>query len=519
MMRKLTLFVAAICFCCITMSGQTTRYKGLYADEPEGINGIYNPERGFRLEVALNVTTGASMWNSSDFPDITTYLEKQIEEYKEENISLVQSYFYLTDIIGREITEDEFNIMEAFFDTLRKKGLKAVLRFAYETGTDSVEVKTGPTQQDIITHTQQLKKILHQNRDVILVVQAGFVGAWGEWHHSFHGLEKSEETMKTILEHICGAVPGDRMIQVRMPSIKNVLGDSSVYLDRVSYHDDFIVVKKHPWVEGMEKEGSAYKQIAEDSPYSVIDGELPWGEWSLEKDSNNVNTGWIIDGLETARRLFEHHYTSLSAIHNYKEHEAKEKYSMMYWKETPVTEKFLKEFAMPYSPTYFRKKDGAKVERMVFDYIRDHLGYRLELQKFKTKKQWENGKANRVELSLINRGFSTIFNDHPVYFVLIDASGHIAYRIRTQDNTWLWQPYRPIDKLKLPLTHTIKADITMKDESVEKGTYKIGLWIPDGSEALMFDSRYAIRCANSDVEWWVSPDKKYGVNILTTIDL
>ncbi|MDR1202988.1 MAG: DUF4832 domain-containing protein [Tannerellaceae bacterium] len=515
-MRKLTLSVATFCLCCISICGQTTQYKGLFADDPEGINGINNPERGFRLEVAMNVSNGASMWNSSDFPDVTTYLEQQMEEYKEEKIALVQTYFYLTDAIGREITEDEFNRMESFFDTLRKKGLKAILRFAYET--DNVAVKNGPTQQDIITHTQQLKKILRENQDVILVVQAGFIGAWGEWHSSFHGLEKSKETMKTILKQICGMTPGDRMVQVRMPYIKNVLESSSAYLDRVSYHDDFIVIKKHPWSKGMERGGDAYKQITEESPYSIIDGELPWGKWSTEKDSNNnVNTGWIIDGLETARRLYEHHYTSLSAIHNYKEHGAKKKYSMMYWKETPITEKFLKEHMMPYAPNYFRKMDGSKAERTVFDYIRDHLGYRLELQKFKTKKQWNTGKANRIELSLINRGFSTLFNDHPIYFVLIDASGHIAYRIRTQDDTWLWQPYRPNDKLKLPITHTIKADIIMERGSVEKGTYKIGLWIPDGAEHLMFDYRYAIRCANNDVEWWVSPDKKYGVNILTTI--
>lgn len=514
-MKKLALSLAIIWLSCVSIVCQTVKYKGLYADGPEGMNGFHNPERGFRLEVTLNVTNGASMWNSNEYPDASIYLKEQAEVYKTENISLVQSYFYLTDAIGRELTEKDFQYMETFFDTLREMGLKTILRFAYETS--NVNVQRGPTENDIITHTKQLRKILRENRDVILVVQAGFIGAWGEWHHSYHGLEKSDTTKRTILEHICVMVPGDRMIQVRTPDIKNLIEPSSPFFDRISFHDDFIVAREHPWDGGISKGKPAYKQITEESPYSLIDGELPWGAWSVEKDSNNINTGWMIDGLETALRLFEHHYTSLSIIHNYKEHSAKEKYSMVYWKEIPVTEKFLKEHLMPYSPAYFRKKDGSKVERNVFDYIRDHLGYRLELQKFKTKAQWDTTKPNRIELSLINRGFSTIFNDHPIYFVLVDALGHIAYRIRTQDNTWLWQPYRPKDKLKLPLTHTIKADITIGKDNVEKGTYKIGLWIPDGAEHLMFDYRYAIRCANSDVEWWVSPDKKYGVNILGAI--
>jgi hypothetical protein len=366
----------------------------LFADDPEGIKGIYNPERGFRLEVAINVSNGALMRDSSGFPDVTAYLERKMGKYKEENISLIQTSFCLTGAIGREITEDEFNIMGSFFSALREKGLKTILRFAYEK--DSVEIKNSPSQQDTITHTQQLKKILRENKDVILLIQAGVTEAWGEGHYSLYELEKSEETMKTFLE------------QMQMPSVK-------------------------------------------------------------------------------------------------------------YWKKTPVTEKFLKEHKMPYAPNYFRKKDGSKAARTVFDYLRDHLGYRLELSKFKTKKQWDTRKTNRIELSVVNRGFSTLVNDHPVYFVLIDASGHIAYRIRTRTDPQLWQPYRPNDKLKLPLTHTVKVDITMEAGSVDKGAYRIGLWIPDGSEQLMFDYRYAIRCANHDVEWWVSPDKKYGVNILTTI--
>ena len=40
----------------------------------------------------------------------------------------------------------------------------------------------------------RLKPFLEENKDVIQVVQAGMIGAWGEWHSSFHGLEKSDDT-------------------------------------------------------------------------------------------------------------------------------------------------------------------------------------------------------------------------------------------------------------------------------------------------------------------------------------
>ena len=51
---------------------------------------------------------------------------------------------------------------------------------------------------------------------------------------------------------------------------------------------------------------------------------------------------------------------------------------MMYWKETPLEESFLSENHMPVSDKYFKNQDGSPATRNVFDYIRDHLGYRLE---------------------------------------------------------------------------------------------------------------------------------------------
>ncbi len=515
MRTKTTLTLFILLICAYSTTGQTLKFSGLYADDPEGIHGLYNPERGFRLEVTLDVTHARSMWNPDQYPDITSYLEKQADEYASDNVSLVQSYFYLTGAIGRELTEEEFGTMNIFFDALRRMGKKAVLRFAYETDHMG-RATSGPTLDDVAVHTKQLRTILRENKDVIAVIQAGFIGAWGEWHNSFHGLEKSEETKRTILQHICAMTPNDRMIQVRMPAYKNLLHPDSGCYHRVSFHDDLILTDEHPWNEGMQEGAPSYNQIVEESPYLMVDGELPWGEWSMQKDPDSPNSGFLVDGLKTARKLFLQHFTSLSIVHNYKEYGAPDKYSMMYWKETPVTPGFLRKNRMPFSPAYFKTKDGKNVERNVFDYIRDHLGYRIELQKLKTKKQWDYTKKNRIELSLVNRGFSTLFNDHPVYFVLIDENGHVCQRIRTRTDVMEWQPYRPNDEFYTPLTHTIKADVQMEG-MVEKGTYKLGLWIPDGSEELMFNSRFAIRCANSDVDWWISPDRKYGVNILTTV--
>ena len=495
---------------------KTITFRGIYADDPAGQEGLYNPERGFRLEIAVDIASGKDVWNPKQFPDITSHLESESAIYASDSVSLVQSYFYLTGFVGKDLSEDAFTTMDTYFNKLRELGKKAVLRFAYETAFMG-RAGSGPTLEDVLRHMEQLKPFLAQNTDVIQVVQAGFIGAWGEWHSSYHGLESTNDSKRTILEKIVWMTPENRMVQVRVPEYKNLINKDSKSYNRVSFHDDFIIIKPHKW-DGNMHEGTPYfNQIVEESPYLAVDGELPWGTWSMNEDPDNPEAGWIIDGIATARQLFLQHYTSLSAIHNYKEKGTKDKYSMMYWKETPVEETFLSENHMPVSDHYFKNQDGSPATRNVFDYIRDHLGYRLELQQLKINGTLVAGKEISLDLSLINRGFSTLFNEHPVYFVLVDEQDRVT-ELLTETNVNSFQPYQPTDPECKPLLHTIKGQFTIP-ENLKTGKYRIGLWIPDGAERLKYNNRYAIRCANGDTEWWNSSDKKYGINILTTLKI
>ena len=104
----------------------------------------------------------------------------------------------------------------------------------------------------------------------------------------------------------------------------------------------------------------------------------------------------------------------------------------------------------------------------MFDHIRDHLGY---------------------------RGFATVFGEHPVYFVLTDDKGEVT-EFPTEANPLDWQPFQPGDTTYTPLTHSVDLSLQLPG-AVVPGKYKLGLWIPDGSERLKYNSRYAIRCAVS----------------------
>jgi hypothetical protein len=296
-----------------------------------------------------------------------------------------------------------------------------------------------------------------------------------------------------------------------------LLKDDPERYKKISFHDDMIVIKPHRWDGEMSEGTPNFGQIVRESPYLLVDGELPWGSWSVNRDPDDPNGGFLINGQDAARRFFLQHFTSLSATHNYKEGNENDKFSMIYWKETPINMDFLKVNKMPLQDGYFRAADGTPVERTQFDYIRDHLGFRIELQQLKTNPVWKGDKANLVDISLINSGFSTLFNEHPVYLVLTDTMGKVCLKTRTAANVNDWQPYDPLDTVhKPPLVHHITGEMALP-ATLPHGKYHLGLWIPDGSERLMYNPKFAIRCANSDTEWIIN-NEGYGINNLTTID-
>ena len=79
-------------------------------------------------------------------------------------------------------------LVQADFDAARTAGISIIPRFAYLAGGDwPYTPPYGDAPLDIVlTHIEQLTPIFQDNADVISVVQAGFVGLWGEGYYTDH---------------------------------------------------------------------------------------------------------------------------------------------------------------------------------------------------------------------------------------------------------------------------------------------------------------------------------------------
>ncbi len=126
--------------------------------------------------------------------------------------------FYLTDYMTGSIEQSYLDRIQACFDAIREGGAKAIVRFAYRDDNSDLTVTMEPEASILLGHIEQIKPILQSNEDVIFVLQAGFIGTWGEWYYTTHF--KKLDDRKPVVDALLAALPESRQIQLRTPKYK-----------------------------------------------------------------------------------------------------------------------------------------------------------------------------------------------------------------------------------------------------------------------------------------------------------
>lgn len=190
------------------------------------------------------------------------------------------------------------------------------------------------------------------------------------------------------------------------------------------------------------------------------------------------------------------------------------------------------------------------VNYSVYEYIRDHLGYRLELQsatytdtaqvreeqpggrhamtrpRDKNMPQAVTGAIISFNATVINRGFSAPHTARPLQLVLTrlsplesGASPIVAQAAVPSADIRLWQPRAVGDPFRLPIVHRISGSLEVP-AGVPTGSYNLGLYLPDALGSVANRSAFAIRLAN-DLPWqtWGDAGEWGGVNVIGTVSI
>lgn len=82
-----------------------------------------------------------------------------------------------------DLSAGELSTLQSSFSAARVAGLAVIPRFSYWFNDGAFNFRLDAQPEQAHRHIDQLAPIVNANRDIILAVEAGFVGKWGEWHY------------------------------------------------------------------------------------------------------------------------------------------------------------------------------------------------------------------------------------------------------------------------------------------------------------------------------------------------
>ncbi|MBO4475583.1 MAG: DUF4832 domain-containing protein [Bacteroidales bacterium] len=441
----------------IAVSSQGSGTEGATVSYTESSDLFCNPERG--MYKARECRPGDSAVSSSKLASV-----------RSAGYSLMLFEYFLNDFVDSDISSSYLKLIENNFKALRAGGVKCILRFAYSSGHAESDHPWDATESRVLRHIEQLKPYLQAYSDVILVLQAGFIGSWGEWYYSDNfGMKPSEdfEARGRVLAALLDAMPSSRQVEVRTPAFKKKLVGSTPLTAstahngtpqaRVGGHNDCFVSSSN---DTGTYDGSSDRQLwAADSRYTIMGGETCKVDDYCHCESYGGNPG-------TLSELATYHWTYL--------HDGYHEGVLSLWSE-----------------------EGC------IDRIKRDLGYRLVMEDA-TFGAASAGTGMQVTLHLRNKGYAAPMNPRPVYLVLTTASGTELGKWLLDADPRFWGP----DDGQITLNKTITIP------SGASGTLQLHLYLPDPEDTLTDDPRFAIRLSNTGM--W---NEATGYNLLYSFNI
>ena len=142
------------------------------------------------------------------------------------NVTVIQRIYTIPQYNDIPLPESFLTTVQTDLSTARLGGVKVVPRFSYTNNQNGEDAAL----DTILLHINQLAPILQENYDVITYVEAGFIGAWGEWYYSSHNLNNTT-SRRAVTYALLDALPLQRNVVVRTPDYKRKIFQITTPLD------------------------------------------------------------------------------------------------------------------------------------------------------------------------------------------------------------------------------------------------------------------------------------------------
>ncbi|GAB4017254.1 hypothetical protein GCM10028773_12880 [Spirosoma koreense] len=456
----------------------------------ESQEDFLNPERGFYIPIS----TSSAKFVPLDAAKLATYRSQPQRAAKATysvNCSLVYRSYRLETFVDKPFSDEFLKNVQADFAIARSAGVKLILRFAYiektHAGDCPDQYKICPPYGDapkaiVLNHISQLSPLLHENADVIAVLQMGFIGIWGENYYTDYfgdastnnGLgvipDSSWQDRNEVLAALLKALPADRMVQVRTPQIKQrfvygpkapvtsaampaTQGFSDAPAARVGFHNDCFLASEDDYGTFYDVGNSSTKRgpanavlrryLEQDSRYTPVGGETCDDAFSPQNDCAPLG--------HAEQEMARMHYSYLNSSYN-----------------NDVNNDWQTNGCM--------------------DNIRRRLGYRFVLRESTLPATVAAGQPLKLSLTLANVGYASPYNPRPLQLILRNLATGAVHVVPIRADVRRW----------LPGSHSLQPSLRLP-EAVKPGRYEVLLNLPDAYASLAKNPAYSIRLANEGI--------------------
>ncbi len=402
-------------------------------------NNTINPERGFSSQVELD--------------------ENNFSNFYEDGVTLVHTVIRLDSYRSSDIPQTYLDKINSFFGRARGSGVKVIVRFAYNDGPYP-NPEPDAAKDKIISHIGQLSSVLKNNADVIAWFEAGFIGAWGEWHTSTNGLDHDNSAKQEIMQALMTKFPSSRSILFRYPpDIMTFFGSP---LEAASAHNGTNQAR-------MGFHNDCFLATADD------EGTFGRSTWTMEQEKAYLHqttlyvpVGGESCALNPPRSDCETAVSELEYFHYSELNDGWHPDVLSSW-----------------------ERQGC------YDDIEARLGYRFTLNEVHTTATVAPGGILDISFVIENSGFAAPVNERTSYLVL---TGSQSYQVALNMDVRTITPGSSAFHYRLRLPYAIP-----------NGEYDVGLWLPDTADTLQGNAKYSI--AISEKNW----NSLTGVNSIAKI--
>ena len=394
---SLVAFVGLSIMLFITITTHTFYFK-------EYVGTINNPGVGYTTTVGYNAAPGNTQIKNPQGAVVLFFIN-------------IGKFSAGINAEGKDYDLDDtfFTALRGTFENCRNNGSTIAFRFRYDdSGVSNPEPKSFA---QVLHHIDQIKQsgILEDYQDILMFVESGFVGQYGEQHH---GLYASVEYKAKLLEAMLDCVPAPIPVTVRTPDIfaqyvgipRSKLADYQAEpgsdAARVGLYNDGYMGSKND-LGTYANRAVETKWLGNQTFTSYFGGEF----------SGNIAFAKAEGQYTPDKCIPEMYQTHLSYINGniyqmYKDYKFSKKYDVK------------------------GIDNSAYYGQTVYQFIRDHLGYRFVLQKSRFPRYVKQGGNLAFSFQVANNGFANPIKKQKCEIILENNGNFVTTQVDVDPTQW-----------------------------------------------------------------------------------